>query len=324
MTNDETFGKTGAESSTRTSEKPATWSDARPFASPWFWLALLLVLKLVAPFVPIPNRATAFATSAFFTIFYVVAVVMFVAQTLRARLTIVQNIALLALALVVWSACSFVAPAFLLGQFKAAHGNPSAGLRALANAVRVGTDIGLLCAATFGGGLVARLISSPNLLGPLCGLLAMLDIWFVLFQGIASQMMESAPAYAAKVTAAAPAVGAATSKFHVAPVGIGAADYLFIGFFFAVMHRFSMNWRASAKWMIFLVSGALLAVMFGIGMLPGLLFIGAAAAIPNWKFFEYSKEEKTALLQAGGFVVLLTIGLYFAQPFLIERMKTVK
>ena len=311
----------------KNNEKPAAWSDASPWSSPLFWLACLLVLKLVAPFVPVPNPAVAVITSAIFTIAYVVTVVMFVAQLLRRPMTLVQRIALLALALCLWGAFSFGASGLLFDAFKASNGNPGVGLRALAHVVSVGTDVSLLGAAVLGGSLVAQMISSPNLLGPLCGLLAMLDVWFVLFQGIASQMIKDAPGYVDKVTAAAPAVGAATSRaaeFAIRPVSIGAADYLFLGFFFAIMHRFGMNWRTSTKLMIVLVCGALLAVMAGIGHLPGLLFIGLAAALPNLKFFEYSKEEKLALIQAGGFVVLMTIGLYFAQPFIIARMQQVK
>lgn len=312
-------------SSTRNLEKPASWSDAPPFSSPLFWLACLIVLKLVAPFVPVPNFAVAVITSAIFTVAYVVTVVMFVAQLLRRPMNLVQRIGWLVLALCLWSAFSFGAAPFLGNAFKVANGHPSASLRALANAVSVGTDTSLLCAAALGGSLVAQMISSPNLLGPLCGLLAMLDVWFVLFQGIASQMIKSAPGYVDKVTAAAPAVGAAArSHFAISPVGIGAADYLFLGFFFAIMHRFGMNWRASTKLMIVLVSAALLFVMTGISHLPGLLFIGLGAALPNLKFFEYSKEEKLALLQAGGFVVLITIGLYFSQDFIIARMQQVK
>jgi hypothetical protein len=309
----------------KNNEKPSAWSDAPPSNSPLFWLACLLVLKLVAPFVPIPNYSVAVITSALFTVAYVVTVVMFVAQLLRRPMTLVQRIALLAMALCLWSAFSFAAAPLLGDAFKAANGQADATLRALANVVSVGTDVSLLCAAALGGSLVAQMISSPNLLGPLCGLLAMLDVWFVLFQGIASQMIKDAPGYVDKVTAAAPAVGAAArSNFAISPVGIGAADYLFLGFFFAIMHRFGMNWRTSTKLIIVLVCGALLAVMAGIGHLPGLLFIGLGAALPNLKFFEYSKEEKLALMQAGGFVVLMTIGLYFAQPFIIARMQQVK
>lgn len=325
MTNDDLLTR----SSTRSVEKPARWSDEKPFSSPLFWLALLLFLKLIAPFVPVPNYVFAVLSSATFTVGYVITVVMLVAQVLRHPMNLTARIAWLVLALAVWSALSFGAVSWsqtaFQSAFKAANGRPGVGVLALANALSVGIDASLLCAAALGGSLVAQLISSPNLLGPLCGLLAMLDVWFVLFQGIASQMIKSAPAYAAKVTASAPAVGAAgNSHFAVSPVGIGAADYLFIGFFFAIMHRFGMNWRASTKWMIVLVAGALLAVMLGIVALPGLLFIGLASAIPNKSFFEYSKDEKTALLQAGGFVVLLTIGIYFAQPFIIAQMKQVK
>jgi len=306
-------------SSTRNLEKPADWSDAPPFASPWFWLACLIVLKLVAPFVPVPNLALSLVTSIFFTFAYIIGVVMFVAQATRFSLSFVQRAALLGGTIILWSVFSRMIP--LEG---APPLSPVKGTFLFA-----AVDLLLLLCATFGGSLVGQLkqISSPNFVGPLCGLLAMLDVWFVLYNGIASQIIKSAPTYAAKVTAAAPAVGAATSKaaqFAFHPVGIGAADYLFIGFFFAIMHRFGMNWRASTKWMIVLISGALLAVMLGIGALPGLLFIGLGAAIPNLKFFEYSKEEKLALIQAGGFVVLLTIGIYFAQPLIIARMQQVK
>lgn len=46
-------------------------------------------------------------------------------------------------------------------------------------------------------------------------------------------------------------------------------------------------------------------------MLPGLVFIGLGAALPNLKYFQYTREEKFALLYAAVFVALLTVALYF-------------
>jgi hypothetical protein len=58
---------------------------------------------------------------------------------------------------------------------------------------------------------------------------------------------------------------------------------------------------------------------FGLPALPGLLFIGLGTAIPNWKFFQYSRDEKFALLYAGILVVVLTAGLYFGVTSFLPR-----
>jgi hypothetical protein len=74
-----------------------------------------------------------------------------------------------------------------------------------------------------------------------------------------------------------------------------------------------MNWRTSARLMWVFIAFALLSILFlpGVPMLPGLLFIGLAAILPNWKSAKFTREEQFALLYAGIFVLILTVALYF-------------
>jgi hypothetical protein len=164
------------------------------------------------------------------------------------------------------------------------------------------------------------LIREASIVGAVCALAALIDIWGVLLGGIVSQVMEKAPEIASKGMASMPTAGAATaSKFIIPLPDIGAGDYLFLGLLFAAMHRFAMNWGGAVKWTIPLVVVALLSIIFGLPALPGLLFIGLGTAIPNWKYFQYSREEKFALLYAGILVVVLTAGLYFGVTSFLPR-----
>ena len=287
------------------------------------WLSFLIVLKLLAPFVPVNSRAAAIAGGAIFIVAYSVGAIGLASRLMQIRFSLATRIGVLVgLVAAWWFLSQMLAPQF------AAFGrvsNPTTAQLLMHEIGRTGIDISLLLAAMFLGSLVAQIFSAPNVLGPLCAFCLLLDVWFVLFGGIAAQIAEKAPRYAEKVTASVPAVGAATtSQFALPPIAIGAADYLLLGLVFAAMHRFAMNWRESARWMFVLVSGALLAVGLGVGMLPGFVFIALATLIPNRKFFQFTREERFALLYAGGFVVLLTIGLHFATPYLVEQMKTVK
>jgi hypothetical protein len=148
---------------------------------------------------------------------------------------------------------------------------------------------------------------------------ALIDVWGVLLGGIVSKLLTSptsAP-IAAKAMAPLPTIGAAHgagggSGISIASVGTG--DFLFLGLFFGVLWAQRMNARAAQKWITPLVTLALIAVALvpNAPNLPGLLFIGLGAAIPNRKYLRYTREEWFALLYAGIFVALLTAGLYFS------------
>jgi hypothetical protein len=183
------------------------------------------------------------------------------------------------------------------------------------------TDLSLLGLAVFAGNVAARLISSPNMLLPVCAVIALIDVWGVLFGGIVAQMMEKTPELAAKAMTQGPQIGAATASLYAIPMpNIGVGDYLFLGLLFGVLVWHSLNWKAAINLVIPLVCVALLAITFGlIPALPGLLFIALGCALPNLHSLKYTREEKFALLYAAVFVAALTIALYFAFSALLPE-----
>ncbi|HEX8235721.1 MAG TPA: hypothetical protein VF600_07165 [Abditibacteriaceae bacterium] len=294
-----------------------------PAASPLFWLLLIVTLGVVMPFVPVPNVAAAVSGAIVLTVVYVAAVVLFAALVTRSFPAIKERALLFALALGLWLVMQFLVQPVLVELFTALRNEgttPTTAQNLLRFFALTVTDASLLCAAVFGGSLVAGLIREASIVGAVCALAALIDIWGVLLGGIVSQVIEKAPDIASKGMASMPTAGAATaSKFIIPLPDIGAGDYLFLGLLFTALHRFSMNWGGAVKWTIPLVALALLSVVFGLPALPGLLFIGLGTAIPNWKHFQYSRDEKFALLYAGILVVVLTAGLYFGVTNLLPQ-----
>ncbi len=270
--------------------------DAPADFKAWLWpLLLLAALQFSAPFVPIPNRLVAIASITILTLLYVGGVVGFAAGAARQQWKMPVLIAGL-----VGCGVAFVATQRLPLGF------------AFDYAVQNFAVLGL---GTFFGLLVARMIRHANMIGPIGVMVALIDIWGVLFGGIVSQLLtnKATKHIADGAMAHGPRLGAATSKFHLALPDIGIGDYLFLALFLGAIVHFGMNWRASAIWMWAGVSLALLAIVLlpFVPALPGLLFLGAGAVLPNLKYFQFTREEKFALLYAGIFVVVLTIGLYF-------------
>lgn len=276
-------------------------------SSPLFWLLVLAVLDIAMPFVPVHSRATAVVGAVALTVAYVIAVVQFAAQTTRLQLSPALSVALFAASLGLWLGLQWVMDLHLSRPL-------NFYLYSLKN-------LSLLCTAVFGGSVVARVIKFPNMLGPVCAIIAMIDIWGVLFGGIVSQMLTN-PAtreISKRAMSAHPVLGAAMhSRYGIPLPAVGIGDYLFLGVLFAALHAHRMNWQGAIRWVVPLVALALLSISLSdvrvlpwdVPALPGLLFIGLGIAIPNLQYFEYTREEKFALLYAGVFVVILTGLLY--------------
>jgi hypothetical protein len=183
--------------------------------------------------------------------------------------------------------------------------------------------LALVSTAACGGVALSRMVRYPNMLGPLAGVAALVDIWGVLFGGIVSQLLTSPKAapLAQRAMAPLPSLGGAGASgggtggesFGVPLASVGAGDFLFLGLFFGVLWAHRMEVRQVINWITPLVALALIAITLDVvGHLPGLLFIGLGAAWPNRKYLQFTRDERFALLYAAGFVVLLTVGLYFA------------
>lgn len=276
-----------------------------PFAAPrdasanfknWLGpLLLLAALQFGSPFVPIPNAPVAIAGIIVLTLLYVGGTVAFALGAARQRWSLP----------VILAGCALCAIAFR-GMVLLPRGFP------FAYTIQ---NFALLGLGTFFGLLVARMIRHANMLGPIGVLVALIDIWGVLFGGIVSQLLtnKATQHIASQAMGHGPKLGAATSRFQLALPDIGIGDYLFLALFLGALVHFGMNWRASAIWMWAGVSFALLAIVLlpFVPALPGLLFLGAGAVLPNLKYFQFTREERFALLYAGIFVVILTAMLYF-------------
>jgi hypothetical protein len=310
-------------------ELPAEQSAAKKTGreSPWPWLALLFALQLGSPYLPLPNATVAGIAFIATTALYVIGVVQFIVQATRWNLKPLILLAGTIGFLWLWWALDnygFAAAARPIAEAMKAQQQPDASQVFVLQFVRVLTDAALLGAAVLGGGLVAKLIKAPNMLGPICGVIAMVDIWGVLFAGPVSQMIEKAPEVAEKMMPSLPKAGqlAQGAQYAIQPVSIGVGDYLFLALLFAALHLNAMNWRGARNLAIPFIFVILMFVAFTGLHMPGLLPIGLAVALPNWRYFQFSREEKFALLWAGLLVVILSAVAYVAvQRALPEKEK---
>lgn len=288
----------------------------------WALLALagVLALNIGAPFLPVPNEFVAIVLGLLLVPLYVALVVGFALGVARAELSLVSKLSLFAIFIAIWLGVEFGArPATinLLRPLIEARERPGSGLAVLVLSVEALQTVGLIGAATLLGALVSRGIRYPSLVGPIGALVALVDVWGVLFGGIVSQLLTN-PATAPlseRALAKGPsigAMGAAAPEFVVPLPSIGIGDFLFFGLFLVALVRFEMNWRASAWLMGAFVTLALwLFFVPSISALPGLLPIGLGVILPNWKHFRYTREEKFALMWAAALVLVLTAALYF-------------
>ena len=316
---------------TRISLKISSVSDnfASPHVPPssdakisWFWpLAVLVLLKIGGPFLPIPNATTAFVGAIFFTFVYVGAVVVFALAVVLRQLKPLFLIEGALGCASLWAIVNFLALPYVERGFRAmmeVGAAPTTSQILLRLYTETVQDLALLGAATFLGALLAKMIRHANMLGPIGVMIALIDIWGVLFGGIVAQMLtnEATKPLAEKAMTSGPnlgGIGAAHPDFAIPVPAIGVGDFLFLALLLAVVVNFGMNWRASAKIMWIAVSLALLLIIqpfFPVPHLPGLLFLGLGAVAPNLKYFSYSRDELFALLYAGIFVVILTVALY--------------
>jgi len=250
----------------------------RTFAA---WLAAYLALRLVAPQVAVGPPVFGAIVAAL--AFMLVSLALIVAGA-RMELRPGQRAVVASAALAVWVS-------LLLLRSK----NPVAGLIA---------DAALITAATHFGVLLSSVIREPKLLLPVALCAGLVDIWGVNFGGPVAKALESKQA--AKVlnaaTAKVPAFGSARiekGERPPPPILIGFGDFFFLGVFFACLARFSMNLAASFWLTAACIVAALMVLPLLPFNLPGLPFMAVGVILPNVGHFQFTREEKFALLWAG-------------------------
>lgn len=151
------------------------------------------------------------------------------------------------------------------------------------------------------GYLLSFIVREKNMLVPVMLCCGLMDIWTVNF-GFVSKTLAHAPEVIAAASSEVPKAG--TGGFSAIST-IGAGDFIFPALVFACVFRFNFNGRKNFWFMFgFLVLAMMLIILNMVSALPGLVFVGAAALIANWKEFTLTKKE---ILYIGiVFFILLT------------------
>lgn len=191
---------------------------------------------------------------------------------------------------------------FLLGFLKGKLGMP---LRLAVPGLDGVMMVGL---AGSGGMILSHVFREMKMLLPAAVVLALVDLYVVFGGGLVTQ------AQSGKSPTAQKAMKALTVELPVTqvkpgavpiPLAIGFADFLFIAVFFSCFLRFGIPSRRTFVILtVFLVLYMLVVFLFGIA-LPALVPMSIVFISSNWRYFEYDRSEKYALLYAGLIVAVL-------------------
>jgi hypothetical protein len=161
---------------------------------------------------------------------------------------------------------------------------------------------------TIGGAMLARIVREPKILLPLGFVAGLIDIVGAMTPvGFTHHMMQSHPSIVQHTALHAPTIGG----LSVIPM-MGIGDPVFIGFFFSVVHRHRLNERLTFRLFYVLLSLSMLAIQFRlVGAVGALAPMGIAAIVANRQYFNYSREEKFAMLYAGVICLAVVFGFFF-------------
>lgn len=176
----------------------------------------------------------------------------------------------------------------------------------------------LIWFATGVGVLIARLVREMKILLPMAVVLALVDLYVVFGGGLVTQAQSgNAPVAAAAVKALTVALPTASPKTGAAPMqlAVGFADFLFIATFFACFARFGVSSRRTFYALCLVLTGYMMIVATQDVSLPALVPIAVVIVGMNLRHFQYTREERFAMLYAGIIVtVVLGFMVYRSQP----------
>lgn len=170
-------------------------------------------------------------------------------------------------------------------------------------------DYLIVVTAALFGGLIARLVRERNLLVPVAVVAAAVDVWGV-YWGFVAEVSKKAPKVVEHFSSSVPVPKAAHLPLpSLEAMGIG--DFLFTAVYLAAVWRLGMSTRRTVVGIVVavLLSPLTFLLLPRLQALPGLPFIGLGVIAANWKSFDFSREERFALLWAA-LAALAVIGSY--------------
>ncbi|MGQ9524653.1 MAG: hypothetical protein ACUVTZ_07375 [Armatimonadota bacterium] len=167
----------------------------------------------------------------------------------------------------------------------------------------------MILAATLFGCLVSYAIREPGILAPGSLVAAMVDYWGV-YYGTTLHAVQTAPKVVEKVSVKVPAFGV------MGPIAtIGPGDFVFLGVFFAAMHRLRLRVRETF-WVLLILLAPCLAAVLAMGWsIPALVPMAVAVLLVNRGRFGLTRSEKVASAVAVALVAALLVLLTAVGPF---------
>ncbi|MDO8585712.1 MAG: hypothetical protein Q7T82_01605 [Armatimonadota bacterium] len=164
-------------------------------------------------------------------------------------------------------------------------------------------DLSRIVAASFLGYLVSFVLRDKNIVLPIAGFAACLDIWTVTW-GPTRHMIEKAPKLVEEVSAPIPIPGGHGDLASV----IGPADFVFLAVFFGAIYRLKMEPGLTFRIVLPLLCLTMIAVNSTpyFPGIPALVPMGIGVIAANYRHVKFSKQEKWSVIIMS---IILTLAL---------------
>ena len=169
-----------------------------------------------------------------------------------------------------------------------------------------------LLACLWLGRVISRLFQTSSILLPVCGTVALADI-FTVYAGPTGMMLRNYPEFVQSVSVAIPEIGSAVGAEGLAGLTvsnfIGLGDFIFLAALLGAAARFRFDLVRTA-WLVLAAAAAGMAIqwlfptLIGVPLLP---FIAGGFAVANWGQFRLTSQEKKAMGLAALIIGLLVV-----------------
>lgn len=277
----------------------------RSIAGAAAWPLAYISLRLIAPFVTVPNRVAEMTIS---TVLFLLVPLLWVRVISRWTIPPIAVAGLfLALALI-WSETLLLQPFGILRlvDWKAHR----AAFSVVLLVSRPFADLALISAGALLGAGLARIISDPKMLLPVALAGGLVDYWGVTM-GTTRMAIRLAPEVVTAVSAGIPGFGGGVAGSMEPAAFVGFGDWLFLGLFLAVTHRYSLQPARTFWALLALLIPSMLVVLFGgLSHLPAVVPMAVAVFLVNGRRLRLTRCEMISTMIALALVIGLLVGLF--------------
>ncbi len=259
----------------------------------------IYVLLVTTPLVPLPSQYGAVVLevgSLLATLLLAALSVMLLINGARLHLSVLREVGLVAISVGLWLGLTRLAGLTNLLQLL---------ITPIATVV-------FLLACLWLGRVISRLFRTSSILLPVCGAVALADI-FTVYAGPTGMMLQINPEFVQSISVAIPEIGSAVGAEGLSGLAvsnfIGLGDFVFLAALLGAAARFRFDLVRTA-WLVLAAAAVGMAIqwlvptLIGVPLLP---FIAGGFAIANWGQFRLTRPEKKAMGLAALIIGLLVV-----------------